>query len=115
VHEPYCFTGLTPGTYRVILNPPPGYTPSGPAEWPVSVAEGYPLDIQFGNTRSESSEAGDPTIAPTGEGETPDEADRTNQSSPISQVFATVAKISGIMVLALALGVAVLFVLNQRR
>jgi hypothetical protein len=35
--------------------------------------------------------------------------------STLSRTFATVAKVSGILVLILAAGVAVLFVLNRRR
>ncbi len=119
VNEPYCFTGLTPGAYRVILKPPPGYAPSGPAEWPVSVAEGYPLDIQFGNVRDEAAatDTGEeiPTISTEENPASEDETATANDASPFRRLFATVAKVSGIMILMLAAGVAVLFVLNQRR
>lgn len=110
VHEPHCFTGLDPGAYRVILNPPPGYAPSGPAEWPVAVAEGTSLDVQFGNVRGETPP--DETAGPVPE---PEQGDESDASSTVKSVFATIAKVSGIMVLALAAGVAVLFVLNRRR
>jgi len=113
VHEPHCFAGLAAGAYRVIQNSPPGYAVSGPAEWPVALAEGTSLDLQFGNVRSENSttpgETAEPVPAGEGDGEPP-EGDST-----FRRVFAVIAKVSGVLVLILAAGVAVLFVLNRRR
>lgn len=111
--EPYCFTGLAPGTYRVILSPPPGYTHNGPAEWAVPLtAEGESLNISFGNVRSEGAinpvETGEPY--PVGE----EENDQPS-SSNFGRVFSVLAKASGVLVLLLAVGMAVLFVLNRRR
>ena len=114
ISEPYCFTGLAPGAYRVIQNAPPGYQPSGPAEWPVAVAEGTTLDIQFSNVRSEGGVPASETNEPTpSEEQNSEQVD--NGGSAVSGIFATVAKVSGILVLLLAAGVAVLFVLNRRR
>lgn len=112
VSEPYCFTGLAAGAYRVIQTAPPGYMPSGPAEWQVAAAEGTSLDILFGNVRSEGSVSPGGTTEPTPMG---GENDGSDGGSTFSRVFATVAKISGILVLILAVGVAVLFFLNRRR
>jgi hypothetical protein len=112
ISEPYCFTGLAAGAYRVIQNAPPGYEPSGPAESPVAVAEGTSLDIQFGNVRSESLAAPGETAEPT---PASDEDHEPASGSTVSGIFATVARVSGILVLLLAAGVAVLFVLNRRR
>ena len=112
VHEPHCFTGLASGAYRVIQSSPPGYAPSGPAEWPVAVAEGTSLDIQFGDVRSENSATPGEADEPTPAGE---EDNEPADDSTASRIFATVAKVSGIMVLILAAGVAVLFALNRRR
>ncbi len=113
VHEPHCFTSLEAGAYRVIMNSPPGYTPHGSAEWPVAVAEGTSLDVYFGNVRSENPTGLDEeTPAPTpASGETGD----STSDFPVKRIFATVARVSGIMVLVLAVGVAILFVLNRRR
>jgi LysM repeat protein len=115
IHEPYCFTGLAPGTYRVIQNSPSGYMPSGPAEWPAALSEGSRLELQFGNARSDDvgepatggEEAGEP--APSEEPETPAE------SGSVSTIFSTIAKVSGILVLVLAAGVAALFIFTRRR
>ncbi len=113
VNEPHCFTGLTPGAYRVILQTAAGFTPSGQAEWPVAVAEGTSLDIQFGVLRGEG---GNPS--PADPGDPAAESEDNNESSggsTASRVVANLAKIGGIIILALAAGAAVLFVLNRRR
>jgi hypothetical protein len=110
ISEPYCFTGLAPGAYRVIQNSPSGYEPSTPAEWPVAVAEGTSLDIQFGSSRSEGATSGE-TTQPT----PAEESSESGAGSTVGGVFATVAKVSGVLVLILAAGVAVLFFLNRRR
>ena len=111
VHEPYCFTGLAAGAYRVIQTAPPGYEPSGPAEWPVAVAEGTSLDIQFGDKRSAGSVEEEAAASPTA----PEDTGNSTAKSKVSSVFSLVAKISGVLMLLLALGAVVLFVLNRRR
>jgi len=112
INEPYCFTGIVPGAYRVIQNPPPGYESSGPAEWAVALSEDMSWDLQFGNARSESPAAPGETAEPT---QTSGENNEPTGGSTFSRIFATVAKISGVLVLILAIGAAVLFVLNRRR
>ena len=111
VNEPHCFTGLTPGAYRVIQTAPTGYAPSGPAEYSVGLPEETSLDFQFGNVRSESPESPGEATAPTPEGEEPEPEEGTT----VSRIFSTVAKISGILVLLMAVGIAVLYFLNRRR
>ncbi len=112
VSEPYCFPELATGAYRVIQTAPPGYMSSGPAEWQVAAAEGPSLDILFGNVRSEGPVSPGGTTEPTPMGE---ENDGSDGGSTFGRIFATVAKTSGILVLILAAGVAVLFFLNRRR
>jgi hypothetical protein len=111
ISEPHCFAGLAPGAYRVIQSSPPGYATSGMAEQGVALAEGTSFEVQFGNARGEGAETPgeDPTAVPEGETE------GGSGNGTIGSIFATVAKVSGIMVLVLAAGVAVLFVLNRRR
>jgi len=112
LNEPYCFTGLAQGAYRVIQSPPPGYEPSSPAEWPVALAEGTGWDFQFGNVRSGSPAAPGETTEPTPANGGDDES---NSGLTFGSVFSVIAKISGVLVLLLAIGVAVLFILNRRR
>lgn len=112
IHEPHCFTGLTPGAYRVILKPPAGYVPSGYAEWSVAVAEGTTLDIQFGIVRGAQEEtviAQEPT--PTREGSSPRQE---NKASSVG-ILVILARIGGITLLLLAIALAVLFAISQRR
>jgi len=112
VHEPHCFTGLTPGAYRVILKPPTNYAPSGYAEWSVAVAEGTTLEIQFGITRAAPEES-----TGTQEATPVDTDERASQESNISLagVFVILARIGGIVLLLFAAALAVLFALSQRR
>ncbi|RLC87822.1 MAG: hypothetical protein DRJ03_04795 [Chloroflexi bacterium] len=109
VNEPHCFTGLTPGAYRVIQTAPAGYVPSGPAEYNVGLPKDTQLDFQFGDARSENP---DEVAEPTQESE---ELTEPENRTTASRIFSTVAKVSGILVLLLAGGVAVLFFLNRRR
>ncbi|MCP4538223.1 MAG: LysM peptidoglycan-binding domain-containing protein [Chloroflexi bacterium] len=112
VSEPHCFTGLAPGAYRVILEAAAGFNPSGQAEWPVAVAEGTSLDIQFGVVRGEGENPSpNESTDPATENQ---ESDGSSDSSTAGRVVANLAKIGGILVLALAAGAAVLFVLKRR-
>jgi LysM repeat protein len=110
VHEPHCFTGLVPGTYRVIVSPPAGYATSSPAEWPVAVADRTSLSIQFGHVRGDGPLPEEATVTPE-----PGEESTSNAGATVRRIFSTIAKISGIVVLLLAAGVAALFVINRRR
>jgi hypothetical protein len=115
ISEPYCFTGLAPGAYRVSQDAPPGYASSGPAEWPAALSEDTTLELPFGNVRGESSEGGEGT-APSEPGEeASSDTPPSESSSRIREILSTAARISGILVLILAVGMAVLFVLTRRR
>lgn len=118
VSEPYCFTGLSPGSYRVIQQPPEGYEATGPSEQNVALAEGTSLDIEYGSART-----GEP-LSPEG----PDEEEETESTLPEDEtssgpteallsgnVLVTVARVAGVLVLLLAGAIAVLFVLTRRR
>lgn len=109
VNEPYCFTGLTPGSYRIVSGSPPGYAPSGAAEMVAGVAESTSIELQFGNVRGEGSGSADE------DAEAATDAGDSAGGSSTTRVLATVSKVSGVLVLVLAGGMAVLFVLNQRR
>jgi LysM repeat protein len=105
-NEPYCFTNIPPDSYRVIQKPPPGYAVSGVAEQAVAVTEGASINVAFGYTRS-----GDATTLDAAS----EEAGEDESGTGTRSVFSTIAKVSGVLVLLLCAGVAVLFVLNRRR
>lgn len=51
VHEPHCFTGLAPDTYRVDEQNPTGYPVSTtPDRWTVTLAPGDTVTVPFGDT-----------------------------------------------------------------
>lgn len=104
-NEPYCFTGLIAGTYRVVQNPPPTYVASGAAEQHVALTDGATINLDFGNVRGEDAAE---TASPSNEG-------GDGGDSSVRSVFSTVAKVSGVLLLLLCAGVAVLFFLNRRR
>ena len=111
--EPHCFPGLAAGAYRVTLSSAPnGYAASGQPERAVAVADGTSLDVQFGIVRGEGSTAQGEAADPEADGE---QDGGSGGSSTAGSIFATLAKIGGILLLAVAVGAAVLFVLNQRR
>jgi LysM repeat protein len=118
VSEPYCFTGLAPGAYRVIQTAPPGYEPSGSTERDVALSENTSLELQFGNARSEeteSGEAGESTESAEATEGSSNENTNSDGGSSFSNILSIVARVAGVMVLILAAAIAVLFVLTQRR
>ena len=121
VSEPYCFTALAPGPYRVIEQSPAGYIPTGLPEQNVALAQGTSFDFQFGSARTDTGAASGETTAegegsPSSEADsTTDEADEENERSLFSRILVNVARVAGILVLILAGAIAVLFVLTRRR
>jgi len=109
ISEPYCFQNLTAGNYVLRQTPPAGYQPVGPGEWGVALSAGQISALQLGYTRAtETPGEAQPTAAPS-----PTE-EANGSSSGLSKTLNTIIKISGAIVLLLALGVAVLFVLSRR-
>jgi LysM repeat protein len=106
INEPYCFAGIAPDSYRVVQSPPPGYAVSGATEQAVAVTEGATINIAFGYVRGGDAAALDAAL---------EEAGENGSSGSTRSVFSTVAKVSGVLVLLLCAGVAMLFVLNRRR
>jgi LysM repeat protein len=62
--EPYCFTDLAPGVYRVSMAPPAGYAPGDLAEQNTAVTAGATLPLEFSVRRSENPASGNATPAP---------------------------------------------------
>lgn len=106
INEPYCFTGLAAGTYYVIQDSPVGYIPTNSAEQPVSLPDGTSIELRFGNARGESPEAEE--TAPT-------VSEEESTSGGASSFLSVLAKVSGALILILAAGMAVLFVVNRQR
>jgi LysM repeat protein len=113
ISEPHCFSGLIPGVYRVIQVPPVGYAPSGSAERDVAVGEGTTLPLQFGSVRDEAALSAEEEAGSEEANENPDA--NSDGGFDTRGIFSIVAKVSGILVLVLAAGTAVLFFVTRRR
>ncbi len=46
--EPYCFSGLATGTFRVISASPSGHTPTTRVDWDLTLAAGSTANLEFG-------------------------------------------------------------------
>ncbi len=115
VSEPYCFTELDAGSYRVIQEVPTGYEPTGLSEQNVALGAGTSFDFEFGSARIEEAPDSEETDE---EAETspPDESGGETGGAPLlGNLLVTVARVAGILVLVLAGAIAVLFVLSRRR
>jgi LysM repeat protein len=104
MNEPYCFTGLAAGSYRVIHTPPSGYEASGTPEQAVAITEDAIINLVFG-----SKPGGEANLS-----DAPEDADGEDNTAART-IFSTVAKVGGVLMLLLCVGVGVLFVLNRRR
>jgi LysM repeat protein len=117
VSEPYCFTGLAPGSYRVIEQAPAGYGATGLPEQNVALGEGTSFDFQFGNVRTEAATNPEETDEEGTESSSSEDESTgdTDQGPLLGNVLVTIARVAGILVLVLAGAIAVLFVLSRRR
>jgi LysM repeat protein len=115
VSEPYCFTGLAAGTYRVIQQAPVGYKSTGLPEQNVALAADTSFDFQFGNARTEDLGSDEVDQGNTETSPPADEGEETDGGSFLSNILVTVARVAGILVLILAGAIAVLFFLTRRR
>ncbi|MBN1179823.1 MAG: LysM peptidoglycan-binding domain-containing protein [Anaerolineae bacterium] len=102
--EPYCFSALAPGMYRVTMQPPDGYAVSGPAYASVGLTAGATLDVALGAQRSEGA-GGDTTD--------PEDEDQGGASQGAG-ALTWIARIGGILLLVVAIAVALLFFLTRR-
>jgi len=110
--EPYCFTGLTVGSYRVTMQPPAGYIASGPADMALALGTSQVVDVAFGAQRGEATPA---ETEETGSVVLPSSNDSESGAAIWPRVLRWGARVSGIVVLLLAVGVAVVFVLSRRQ
>ncbi len=109
ISEPYCFQNLKPGNYVLRQTPPAGYLTSGPGEWGVLLGAGQVYALQVGYTRDTGATGGNatPTTEVTVEPET--------SSNSLNKLLNTIVRVSGIIVLILALIVGGLFIVSRRR
>ena len=123
LNEPFCFTGLAAGAYHVSQGPPAGYVVSGVGERDVAIVDGASIQIEIGSKRVDGGEVPPPNaeegapVSEEGGVSTEPEEDSSDAESAggASSIFSVVAKVSGVLVLLLAAGIAVLFFLTRQR
>ena len=110
ISEPYCFSGLTAGSYRVSMQPPVGYIASGPSDMMVAMAGAARIDAAMGAKRGEG-----PAVTATPGVVLPIPAGGREQPSFWLQALRGMASTAGILLLVLAIILGVTFVLSRRR
>ena len=98
--EPYCFEGLTPGTYQLVKKTLIG---DGTVSMQASVVSGESVTVEFGD-RVPPTSTPEPAATPTPE-----------PVSPLTALGGSVYRASGILVLFLAAGIAIGYALIQRQ
>ncbi|HUN23258.1 MAG TPA: SdrD B-like domain-containing protein [Anaerolineales bacterium] len=100
VTEPYCFSDLALGTYRVVITTPAGYTPTTGLDLEVPISAGGSASLKFGGQK-------------TGDTATPEPTD--NSGSNRTRLITALLGAFGVIFLLLAIGVAVYLIIAQRR
>jgi len=114
ISEPWCFENLEPGNYVLRHTPPSGYKAIDGGQLSFILSGGQAFSIELAYIRDENAPEGENIdIVTPGEGETEGEIGSEDPGG-VTNVLNTVLRISGIVVLILAIGVAVLFVLSRR-
>jgi hypothetical protein len=117
ISEPWCFENLDPGNYILRHTPPPGYSLTDGGQWNFILSPGQVLNLELAYARD-----GD-AVAEVNPGEAnPDATTDAPTSEPqddeggsgVTNVLNIVLRVSGFIVLALAIAVLVLFVLSRR-
>jgi LysM repeat protein len=124
ISEPHCFEGLEPGTYVLRHAPPPGYKLTDTGQWNLMLDGGETREMTLGYVRDENAaptaESGDAPNPTPGSGgaetmePTPATSEPPEDGQGLTKVLNTVLRVSGIIVLLLAIVVAVLFFLSRR-
>jgi len=115
ISEPWCFDNLEPGNYILRHTPPPGYTLTDGGQWNFVLGADQVLNIELAYTRDAGAvpggDGGEADLAAT---ENAPEEDENGGGSGVTNVLNVVLRVSGFIVLALAIAVLVLFVLSRR-
>ena len=120
ISEPWCFTDLEPGNYILRHSAPPGYTLTDGGQVNFNLSAGQVWDLELAYVRDDEAGSADPNAPETDPAtESPDntptdEPENDNGGSGMTNVLNVVLRVSGFIVLALAVAVLVLFILSRR-
>jgi LysM repeat protein len=113
ISEPWCFKDLDPGNYILRHTPPSGYVLSDGGQWALTLTEGKVETLEIGYKRdAQATVPGDDVEGPAGS--SPETSTDEVGGSRVTNVLNVVLRVSGFIVLALAIAVLVLFVLSRR-
>ncbi len=117
ISEPWCFEGLEPGNYILRHTPPPGYalTDGGQLSFTLDPDEVENVELAYTRDPSTAPEEGDSEVEdPNPTGDASPEESTSDDGGGVTSVLNVVLRVSGFIVLALAIAVLVLFVLSRR-
>lgn len=123
ISEPWCFTDLEPGNYILRHSPPPGYTLTDGGQINFKLSAGQVWDLELAYVRDEEGAAANPDTpensddpaAESPENNPTDEPENNDdEGSGVTNVLNVILRVSGFIVLALAVAVLVLFILSRR-
>ena len=114
ISEPWCFENLEPGNYVLRHTPPAGYKAIDGGQLSFILSGGQAFNVELAYVRDENAPAGDNTDPAATPGAEATEGVNGEETGGMTNVLNTVLRVSGIIVLILAIAVAVLFVLSRR-
>lgn len=116
ISEPFCFQNLAPGNYILRHIPPPGYKLTDAGQWNIPLNAGQVATLDLGYVRDgEGDTSAGSTGTTPGAAETVEPtAENGQETGGVTKVLNTVLRISGIIVLVLAIAVGALFLLSRR-
>ncbi len=117
ISEPWCFNDLEPGNYILRHTAPPGYVLTDGGQTNFTLDPGEVESIELAYTRDASATAAGETALPnpsTSEDGVTNDPAASDSGTPVTNILNVVLRVSGFIVLALAIAVLVLFVLSRR-
>lgn len=113
ISEPWCFRDLDPGTYILRHTAPTGYVQSNGAQWTLNLDAGEVETVELAYKRDGAVSEQPETSGTPAESAEQEEGEEEG-GSRVTSVLNVVLRVSGFIVLALAIAVLVLFVLSRR-
>lgn len=117
ISEPYCFPEFAAGQQYIVRHTPPTGYKTDAGAWNLILSAGQVYNVELGYVRAD--DAGENTATPVENPSDPTSPDATREASdddptPIAGILGTILRVSGVIVLLLAIAVGVLFYLSRR-
>jgi LysM repeat protein len=116
ISEPYCFQNLEPGNYILRHTAPAGYKLTDAGQWNIPLNAGQVSSLNLGYVDDDNAAANPETPQENPDATATATADEEGEEKPggVTKVLNTVLRITGIIVLILAIAVGVLVFLSRR-